>query len=297
MPETKGKKRWLGYTIYGIVLTIVLLYFRFPSDALRDYFINTLEESYPELHLSVDKISPSFPFKLNIQGPRLTLKENPNKILVKADNLSLSPKVWSLLTGKYEFNIYSSAYNGELTGFIRFDEDLMEPPFDSMFEFKGLQLDQTSDLKEMTGFPLTGIFSGTVTYNGKGPFPGNASGDVDIRITDCRIGLTKPILSLTSLEFNEISAKATLNRQILSIKNIDLKGREMNGTISGRATMRREILESRLDLRGTIEPFADLVKGVGGSQDMLKFFGQQSRQGKLTFTIRGTFQEPQFRLM
>ncbi|MBN1849649.1 MAG: type II secretion system protein GspN [Deltaproteobacteria bacterium] len=297
MAEIKKNKKWLGYTIYGIVLTVVLLYFLFPSAALRDIALNAFNETYPNLHLSISKISPSFPFNLNIQTPELALKESPDKVFFKADNVSLHPKLWSLLTGKYELNIHCTAYNGELMGWVNFEEDLFEPPFDSSIEFNGMQLEETSELKDILGVPVTGILNGKITYHAKGRFPGNSSGDADIRIFDCRIGLAKSILGLTSLEFNDVSAEATLNRQILNIKMIDLKGRELNGTISGRATMRREILESRLDLRGSIVPFAETPQDSGGAQDLFKLFGQQSRQGKLSFTIRGTFKEPQFRLM
>jgi type II secretion system protein N len=297
MPKTKEKKRWIGYVLYGILLTLVLLYVRFPSEMLRDYILEMSDQMQPEVHLSIDTVSPSFPFTLQIHDARIALKENVQKILFQADDVFIRPRFASLWREGYAFDFQCLAYKGELTGNIRFEEALMGNPFDMALEINGIQLDDTLNLKETLGFPITGVFNGTITYAAKGRFPGASTGDADIQALDCRLGLTQPILGLNALEFNEITAKLALDRQILQVKDIQLKGREMNGSLSGKVIMRRDIMVSRLDLRGTFEPFADLVKETGGSQDIFKLLGQQSRQGEYSFTIRGSFLKPRFRLM
>ena len=291
------KKAWLGYTLYGVILTLALLYVLFPSDAIREYVQENVQNLNPDMDFTIKKISPSIPFGMNLLETQVSLKDSPGKILFMADKTSIHPRIWSLLKGNYEFDVDCAAYDGELEGHILFKEAPFSPPFDTTFELEGIRLNQNAHLKNAFNFPIEGILSGTVSYSGTGKFPGNNKGEADIRLADCQVELTQPILSLTSVAFNEVSAKVNLERSRFNVKNVEFKGREMNGTMSGRVTLRNNIWQSRLDLRGTIEPFAELLKGLGGAQDILKMFGQQSNQGKFSFVIRGTIQKPQFKLL
>lgn len=297
MTVTKEKKRWVGYTLYGILLTIVLLYYRFPSETLRGYLLDMAESLYPGLEVSIDTVSPSLPFGLKLHGTQISSGENPGKALLIADDLTIHPKVRSLFQGRYEFDFNCSAYNGILEGHFLFENDLLRLPFEATAAFKSVRLNRSSILSDLMGVPIEGIFNGTVSYRGNERFPGNNTGEAAIKISDCRVDLSRPILSITSLDFNNISAQFVLNRQRLTVKSVEFSGRDMNGSLSGRINLKREILDSYLDLRGTIEPFADLVKNLTGSQDLVKLFGQQSKQGKLSFTIRGTIQRPRLKFI
>ncbi len=297
MTVTKEKKRWIGYTLYGILMTIVLLYYRFPSETLREYLLETADSLHPKLDISIDSISPSLLFGLKLHGTQISLDENPGKAVLTADDLTIRPKVRSLFQGRYEWDIVCSAYNGILEGHFLFEKDLFKLPFEATAAFKGIRLNRMSALNDVIGIPIEGIFNGTVTYRGSERFPGNNTGEAAVKISDCRVELREPILTITSLDFNDISAQFVLNRQRLTVKAIEFRGRDMNGTLSGRINLKRDILDSYLDLRGTIEPFADLVKDLTGSPDFSKRFGKQSKQGKFSFTIRGTLQRPRFKFI
>ena len=64
------------------------------------------------------------------------------------------------------------------------------------------------------------------------------------------------------------------------------------GNENAEINLRKEIGTSRLDLRGTIEPFSDFFKSLPGTQDTVKLFKRRLKRGTLSFTIRGTLTEP-----
>ena len=61
----------LGYILYALILTMALLYFRFPSDAVEDYFRAQGNRANPRLDLSVDRIGPLIPYGLKFVKTRV----------------------------------------------------------------------------------------------------------------------------------------------------------------------------------------------------------------------------------
>jgi hypothetical protein len=47
-------KKWIAYTIYGMLITAVFLYFLFPSDSAGRYIKSVVEGSNPNVVLSFD---------------------------------------------------------------------------------------------------------------------------------------------------------------------------------------------------------------------------------------------------
>ncbi|MEE9612272.1 MAG: hypothetical protein V3W19_13540, partial [Desulfatiglandales bacterium] len=55
----KSRKKWVGYTFYGILLTLGLLYYRFPSEVIQGFLQARVEKMNPQLALSMERVSPS----------------------------------------------------------------------------------------------------------------------------------------------------------------------------------------------------------------------------------------------
>ena len=75
-----------GYSFYGILLTMALLVYRFPSDALRDYLKASFVRINPQIVLSIGKVFPFFPFGIKLMETQLSLKEEPEVLLFRADS-------------------------------------------------------------------------------------------------------------------------------------------------------------------------------------------------------------------
>jgi len=290
-------KKWFGYAFYGILLTIGLLYDRFPSEAVQDYVQATLDRTNPQLDLSIERVSPSVTFGLKFQKTELSQKADPDRIFFRADRLLVRPSVWSLLKGKFELCFDGLVYGGALKGCVDFGERSVKSPLTASIVLKDIRMDDHDNLPDLIGRQVKGRLGGTITYSGQSNALINGTGEADLKLSEGLIELLQPILMLESIDFNELVIKMILKNQRVNLTQVELKGPNMRGTLSGVVSLRNELLKSTLNLRGTIEPFADFFKSLPGTRDTVRFFKQRLKRGKLSFMIHGTLKEPQVKFI
>ena len=56
MDSGTKNKNWFGYTVYVILVTIVLLYFLFPADSVEEFLDNSISRINPELGFTAEKV-------------------------------------------------------------------------------------------------------------------------------------------------------------------------------------------------------------------------------------------------
>jgi hypothetical protein len=103
-------------------------------------------------------------------------------------------------------------------------------------------------------------------------------------------------LNFDAIDFDELELKMVLNKRKIDLNSVELSGRDIRGTLSGNIRVKRDLLKSVLYLKGTIEPLAGFFKSDKGTMHTSRFLRQRLKKGKLSFTIRGTFERPRFNL-
>jgi type II secretion system protein N len=284
-------RKWFGYVLYAVLITAGLLYFRFPAEAIKDYLETKGERSNAPYSLSIGQVSPSLPFGLKLLETQVSQSANPNKIIFQADRLSIRPTIRTLLRGKLKFCFEGLAYDGVLRGCADFSEKKLQAPLSASISLDQVHMGQF-DFPRLIGRHVEGSLDGTLTYNGRSNFLIEGSGEADLRLSDGRLELLQPILSLDSIDFNQVTVKMALQNQKINLTQVALEGPQMRGTLSGIITLRKEIGKSRLDLRGTIEPYSDFFKSLPGTLDIVKLFKRRLKRGTLSFIVRGTLTEP-----
>lgn len=293
----KSGKKWIGYTLYGIVLALGLLYYRFPSEALQGFLQARIEKINPQLSFSMERVSPSFTFGLKFLEPELLLKTTPQKPIFKADRLLIRPSIGSLFRDEWTFCYKALAYKGVFEGCTSVAKEKKEAAFQASLVLKDVPMGADNPLKEFIGRNLEGVLNGTITYKGQSKSLIRGTGEVDLRLSEGRMELVQPIMSLEGIGFHEVLIKMTLNNRKLNLTRVALRGTNMNGTLTGVVNLNKEISRSSLNLRGTLEPFADFIKDLTDSPDTIRLIRQRLKRGKITFSIRGTLAEPNFRFM
>jgi len=293
----KSRKKWVGYILFGILLTLGLLYYRFPSEAIQGFLQARVEKISPRLALSMERVSPSITLGLKFLEPELFLRTTPQKPIFKADRLFVRPVILSLFRDEWTFCYNAFAYKGVFEGCTSVAKDKNDAPFQTTLVLKDVSMGGDNPLKEAIGRNLEGILNGTVTYNGQSKSLIRGTGEVDLRLSEGRMELAQPLLNLESLSFHQILVKMTLSNRKLNLTRVALRGTNMNGTLTGVVNLNKELSRSSLNLRGTLEPFADFIKDLTDSPDTVRLIRQRLKRGKITFVIRGTLAEPNFRFM
>ena len=285
-------KKWLGYLLFALILTVVLLYYRFPSDALRDYLQSMAHRANPPLALSVDSLELSLPVGLKLMETQVALKNIPDRIIVRADSLLVRPQLWSLFRGKPRYRFHCVAYGGDLVGSVYVEKDGTRDFIDTEIDLRNIHVGDHAYLSQLIGRHVEGTLNGTVSYRGQRNPLVDGSGQANLRLSQGRVELLEPFITLESIDFNEMEIEIILKKQNVNLSRLELKGQQLHGTLSGTITLKQELAKSRLDLKGTIEPFAGLFKGPAGAGDTVQFFKQRLKGGAFPVVIQGTVGEP-----
>ena len=293
----KSKKKWFGYILFGILVTLLFLYYRFPSDAFEDYLQDRVEKMNTQFTLSVDKVAPSMTFGLRFIGARLYYKTNREKPVFETEKLLVRPSILSVFRKEWRFCFNALVYKGVVEGCSSVEKKKKDAPFQTTVALKGIPMGADDSLKDIIGRNLEGTLNGNITFRGEPKSLMSGTGEVDLRLSDGRIGLEQPILNLDGIGFHEVLIKMTLENRRINLTRVALRGTNMNGSLSGVVILNNDISRSSLNLRGTLEPFAEFIKDLTDSPDTVRLIRQRMNRGKITFAIRGTLAEPSFRFL
>jgi type II secretion system protein N len=298
MEEARKHKRWWAYILYCLLLAGVFLYVLFPSDAFRDYLVASVEKGNPEWSLSIETVAPSLlTLGMKVLGLRVCLREKAEGTLFEAESLSLRPGLWSLLQGEPKLSFKGLAYGGRFKGRARFSNGGLEGPIDLNLELKDMQIEKHEDLLRMVGRPITGDIDGTLTYTGRAGSPTEGTGEADLKLSRGDVALLQPLFGLQSIDFEELWVRLLLKNRQLEVNRAELKGPNLRGTISGRVILRQEIMQSGLDLKGTVEPLGEFYKSLASDPLTMKYVNQKLKGGKLSFAIQGPVDQPRLRIL
>lgn len=290
-------RRSVGYCLYGVALTLALLYYRFPSEAMRDFISAKISGLRPGIQVSLQGVSLSLRFGVEFTGMKIVHEIQPSSPVLEIERFLIRPAVWSILRGQLEGCFEGSLYGGSVKGCAALEDDIPDEAFSTTVSLEGVRLDHENPLVKVMGRDAQGTLGGEVTYRGKPRFLAGGRGEAELGLKGGRIELLKPVLGLESIDFNEIRLRATLNDRKIRLASLDLRGQQMHGALSGQVSLNSDFLRSTLDLAGSLEPYGDLFKDLKTSQVFVRSIKKQLKRGKLPFVIQGTIGDPVIRFL
>jgi type II secretion system protein N len=288
-------KKYFGYILFSILLVIVLLYYRFPSDALKNYVQAAADDMDANYRVSIGNARPALPFGVRLFDTVVVPKNDSETNVFTADTLLIRPEIVSFIRGRLKYDFDCLAYNGDLKGFVRFKQRGMDGPFTTMIELKGIHMADHEYLSTLIGRNVKGILNGTVNYSGQQDILINGNGEANLTVSDGWVQLLKPIFGLESVDFDDLRIRMVLDKRKITLTNAQLEGRNLKGTLSGTVSLKRDLRRSSLALKGSIELSAGLFRGNKGDSDALKLLSRGFGRGKISFVIRGTPVNPRIR--
>lgn len=251
----KTIKRISLYVIFGIFITSVFLYVRFPSDIFKDYITDRIKVFYPNAALSMDEPQLDFPFAIIIS--KLDLKPNPqiSPLSIKAETINLGLDLWRLLQGKLILLFEARAYGGRFFGEGKVAQFFNDESFQATeIRFENINAQSIDQLKEIFGRQITGRLRGKLTFQNKGKTLVEGAGRLDFTLLNGSYPLLDKALGIEKLDFTSIDGQIDLADKNFKLNKLSLNGENVRCNLNGNILIDANIfMNSQLNLTGVIE--------------------------------------------
>ncbi len=281
-------KKSLLYIAYTFVAIGCFLYFLFPSQTFKGVVSTYLLKMLPDYQIRFERLKPVLPLGLGFET--LSVLQNDHT-RAQIDSLSVTPRITSLLSSRKTINYRGRAYQGFLRGHMDVNTAEKSTQTDIFLKLADIQLSDIAYLQERLGRKVSGFLNADMDLiDNNGPRR-SVKGKLDF--ADVRIELANPIINIQEVVLNLVEAEFNVNKQVFSLKRLEAKGGQVEGSLTGTVMIRKPMGNSRINLRGTIFPQEVLLAGI---KDFLpgNFFKQQTGGNGLPIRIFGTIEKPKF---
>jgi type II secretion system protein N len=282
----RKRPTYIIYFLYACLLTGVLLVVRFPAGTLRHYCTGAMERILPGTTCSIGGINYDFPLTLCMRDIRVTRLHSPEDILVVIKDL------WVRAEPRQSgARLLAEAYGGrhecrlQIRGKVLTLADI---------KIRHLDLGQWGGLQGLLGRKVSGFLDVTGTYMGRWGelMAGEAKGVVAVR--EGSVELLQPILSLNTLNFQNVETEFHLQNQSVTMAKGNLHGVEFNGTFAGILQLTEPLGSGALGVSGELTPLAP-ADADPQWKNRASILQTRYKQTTLPFVISGTLAGPLFR--
>jgi len=287
----KINRKWLLYFLFVLTLTASFIYYLFPSDQVKNFINFNLNNTYPDIRLTIDHIKPAFPPGVRLDNVNLYQMDN---FLLNADQIKIIPDFLSLFGSKILFFFKASTCTGILEGKGEVPRSMPVDKVKVDARFSDIQISKMPAVHRFSNRKISGVLDGNFTYS----IEKNSGEDLRAKLilSDCEIELLSPFLALEFVTFNTIEADLAITNQKLQFKRCSLKGSQMDGSIGGSVMLKKPMGKSVLNLAGTVRPHRLFLTQL--EKDFPKNMLPKIIFNKNGFPIKfhGTLDQPSFSL-
>lgn len=285
----------LWYIIYAVVLTVLFLYVMFPSAALTKYIREQVEERYPDINISFNKVNLSLLAGIKIRGLKISSRENPGIPVLISEKSSVRISIPAWLKGDPRYYFESKVKGGEISGFVEEKNSVNKDRVDASIDIENVKLDGNVIIHPVISKRLEGILTGKIKFVGDLPDLLRGNAEISLDLADGRFKLVNPVLDMNEIGFKKISLSCVLDNRRLSIKDLIMTGGPVNGSATGTVLLSNNLFSSRLGLTGEIEPSPSLFQDMPEAGKAINLIKNGMKDGKLKIEIHGTLEKPLYK--
>lgn len=288
----KDNKQWLLYLLFAVFLTVLLLYIKFPSEALTNYVRVKAEKGSPGIIIDFKKIGLTLAPGIKIKGLSISLREDPETPVYVSEKTSIRVSVLGWLTGDSKYFFTSIVKGGEISGVLKEKNEVKKERIEASIDIKGIRLDDRSFIHPVISERIEGVLTGKVTYTGNLSDPLKGDVEIFLDIADGRIKLKEPVLDMNVLEFKDINISGVMDNRRFTVKDLNMTGGPVSGNATGTVQIDNVFLNSRLNLRAELEPSPDLSRDMPEVGNAINAMKNLMKDGKFRLDIQGTLDRP-----
>ncbi len=289
--STSVYRRWFFYCSYAVVLTVVLLYVRFPGAKFKEYCVKQVQELFSGTECRIGRLAYSFPLSLSFEDMVFFLPKQEKAPLVKLNSITISP-VFSNL-GKV-FELRGEGYSGHFSGTLHPERK------DNQFSLVNLKIQNMSlgEMKLVQGvlgreisglLDFTGSFSAVVNQY----LAGKAQGKVKLKAG--KISLVQPVLAMNTIDLQQMEMEVKYDSHELQLSKGKMKGKELSADFSSTVRVISPWYISSITVTGDVAPQTGFMKENPLVQNEVRALRMQYKKPTIPFRINGSLQKPAFR--
>lgn len=276
------------YILYAVLALVVFLYFRFPSELMKEILIARVSRLQPLAQLEIDSVRPSVPPGIKLESLTIIYDDMP---VLRMDSLKITPHLLSMLGQNKRFSFKGALGDGKLRGTAEMATASSGEQVQGDLRFSQVPIEFLEILSQYPSFKPDGKMNGIISFDSA---KGGGSADISLEITPARIVLEPPLLDVKVLEFSLIKAQLAATPRMVQIRSCEAAGDQLEGKLTGAVVLRQPLANSRLTLSLTAKPQPTFIADhkndmIGG----LLASGNVQKRG-LIFRISGTIDNPNY---
>ncbi len=276
MPDKKSIIRWLSFAVYFVAAFLIFLLLRFPFDRVRTKLESEVRLRTP-FELTVARISPRFFNRFVLSD--VVVSDKGGRVLFEGPSVRTTVSLFNVIRGRLSLDMKAQAYGGELL--VKAQQGPGRQYL--LVDGNGLDIDSYTLLKDF-GLKLSGKLGGNFEMTGDA-----GKGRLWLK------GLTSRELkikgfSIPDLDFEQCWLEAEIKGDRLTIKKLELEGKELKVRCLGDLILRER---GTLNLTIKLKPSERMAREQAGIVSLLK---NKDAEGFYQFSLGGTLSEPMPRL-
>ncbi|MGD0277274.1 MAG: type II secretion system protein GspN [Syntrophales bacterium] len=267
--KIKFKKSVIGYILFGMVVLFVMMYIRFPGDAVGRYIMGRFAEANQDLILTVGKVGMGFPPGLRLENVAIIHRDGGEAGL-KADVFKVRPSLPNLLRGRLVWLWHADLYSGRISGEAAFQNLATSKGYLNLeCNADGIQVERWGDLKNSLQRAITGKLRASIVYKGEWGALSNGSGNLDLTLLNGTYPLGESFFGFDRLDFSRTEGQMSLKSGVLKINRLRLIADKVQCSLKGDVYLNSlNLKQSRIDLNCEME-----LPGQGGKRIILGLSG------------------------
>jgi len=291
MPKTLISWRSFLYLLYALVLTVILLYVRFPKEKFRSFCEYRFEQFLGDTQCRISKINYMFPLTVVFENVKIG-SPGAGQDRVQMDRLQLSPRLKSLFTA---WTIVGELYSGTLEAIV------IVPSGDDFFDVKkihGKGMDVSKVLSDLPSFAreITGVLTFTGKYKAEFNHPLAGFGSGRVRVDNGMLHLQETVLTVDSVDFQVIRIDGEYGDNTLRLLDGNMESKQFDAEFTGILQSPFSVTDGRLDVTGSLAPREKFIQKSPKIKKLLRKLRQNTGESTVSFKLGGTLYKPTLRL-
>ena len=276
------------FSLVGLIVFIVALYFSFPSERAKEVAIRTAAAR--DLDLEIGSAGPAFGLGVVFHDILVRTKPatgKPTRFTIESARLSVSP--WSLLSSSKTITVSLEAFGGHIE-ITQTGAPGKKGPFELQVRARDVRLGDLPGVRDAINLPLAGTAKVDLNILSPSGKLAEANGEVTLSCDNVVIGDGKtplkvagnPFLSggltLPKLRLDDFGGHIAIDKGLAKLQEIAGKSRDGEVALEGEVTLRDPLPTSTVNAYLRFKLSDSFLKQASAVATMLQMVGAQGKR-------------------